>query len=264
MPALRWSQPVRPVVLSASSVGSYLACGYQWFLGFVEGRPDTQNVKAAVGVAVHAGAEELLRAKMEGHPEPDARGVVIDTLAKSLLDTRHDPKLSPTEAIRSALACLDTFRRDILPAARPVAVEQPFQFQIDDGIPYSGIIDWLDDDEVWDLKTTGSRPRDGKRYDLAMTGYALGKRELTGRDETDIVLGYIVRTRKPYHWPIRRGGPATDDDIDRFAAIVGGVARGIAAAEYRPTGLENGSCAYCNFRESCEFYAALNEGGSNG
>lgn len=250
----------RPVVLSASSVNSFLSCEYQYFLSHIECRPETQNVKAAIGIAVHEGAAVLLRAKMNGLAEPwdEARYVLINSLALDLIDTREDPKISPNQAIQSALACLAAFRRDILPDAKPEAVEEPFQISVD-GAPFSGILDWAELG-LHDLKTTASRPSNGDRYDTAMTGYAMGFRELLGRDEAYRVLNYLVRTKQPYHWPIRTEGPVTDEEIDRFAATVGAAARGIAAGNYRPTGLEKrGVCAGCGHRETCEPYAALRE-----
>jgi hypothetical protein len=157
--------------------------------------------------------------------------------------------------LRSALACLTTFRRDVLPTAEPVVVEAPFQLTIDDWA-YSGIVDWCDD-ALHDLKTVGSRPSNGSRYQFAMTGYALGYYVLMAHYPADKVLDYIVRTKQPYHWPIRLG-PLTDDEIDTFAATVGQVARGIAAGNYRPTGLEKpGVCAQCGHQETCEPWQAL-------
>lgn len=232
----------------------------------MEVRPETQNLKAVRGIAVHAGAEVLLRAQMwDGDPEEamfSAQAAVVRTLWDEITmgDVRADPKITPIQAEASALLCLDVYRSSVLPTIEhPTGVEVEFQFEVD-GWPYSGIIDALADD-LHDLKTTASRPSNGDRYDVAMTGYALGYRAVTGHAERSIVLDYIVATQKPYYWPIRRD-PATDDDIDRFASVVGGVARGIEQGNFRPTGLDKRyECRACPHRETCTYYAALNEEG---
>lgn len=254
-------------MLSASSVSAYRACEYRYFLSYVEVRPETQNIKAVRGIAVHAGAEVLLRAQMAGD-DPDAayaraQDAVASSLGDDLLfgDVRPDPKISERQAFVSAYTCLAVYRSDVLPTIEhPTGVEVEFQFAVD-GISYSGIIDALADD-LHDLKTTASRPSNGDRYDLAMTGYDLGYREITGHAPRSIVLDYIVATQKPYYWPIRRD-PATDEDIDRFASVVGGVARGIAEGNFRPTGLETRGCSWCPHKETCVYYAATQEGEPN-
>lgn len=249
----------RPLVLSASSVNAWLDCNYRWYLTYVERRPETGSVKAAIGIAVHEGAELLLRAKMGGPAATveDAAEAVRLSLGMALPGCRPDPDYDGPAAIRKAEAALRVFERDILPTAHPEAVEVPFQVLVDDAILYSGIIDWIDDG-THDLKTTKSRPSPSKdRYWHHMIGYTMGRRELTGTDEVHRTLDFIVLTQKPYHWPVV-SGPVTDDEVDRWAAQLVEVAAGIAAAEWLPTGLDSPwVCRYCPHSDTCEPYGAL-------
>jgi RecB family exonuclease len=254
----------RPVVFSASSITRYRECELAWYFSYVLADPGSSSVQSAIGIAVHDGVAVLLRAKRDGRlTEVDEHGdwydkavaEMVESLSMNLLGARTHPKLTIEAAFASAALCFDRYFEDVFPLIDPVMVEEPFQFEVD-GIPYSGVID-AGDGAVRDLKTTGSRPSSGDRYDFAMIGYAVGYRRLTGHIESDRILDYIVRTQHPYYWPIRLG-PATNEDIDQFANIVGEVDDGVRAGRFRPTGLDKRSvCVSCPHQARCEPYQNL-------
>src|SRR5262245_2289834 len=59
---------VTDLVLSASSVDTFRKCGYRWYLQYVERHEGDQNVRAAVGLAVHQGAQTYYELKRLGIP----------------------------------------------------------------------------------------------------------------------------------------------------------------------------------------------------
>jgi hypothetical protein len=276
----------RPVVLSASSVGTYQSCHLAWFFTYILNEPGEQSEAQRVGIAVHDYAERMLQglAKVRdgGHPRPVPAPTGLADLAR-------------------------VFDEEILPTYRdPVLIEAEFQIEVND-IPFSGIIDSVDRHDVgladapdgiyigpiqhdpalckpgrcpgptgcWcaacergehpplryanilrDLKTTGSRPKAG-RYRFPMIGYWLGAREL-GSEPAIMQLDYIVRTQHPYYWPEVVAAP-TDDDIAWFAATLHEADRAIRSGDYAPTGLGTRACASCGHRAICGPYQRYKE-----
>jgi len=227
---------VRPVVYSASSVNAYLDCHLQWWFTYVYGAEGAQSEPMIFGIALHDAVESILK----GTLPPDA----FDDYP-----------------IASAVA---VFVADVLPTYRnPVWVEKEFQIEVN-GIPYSGIIDSLDEQDVpWgfedilrDLKSTGSRPRPGK-YTFNMRGYWMGARDL-GREPAGIQLDYIVRTKTPYYWPEVQPIP-DDDDLAAWAHTLELVANGVERADYRATGLGSRACTTCPYAAMCGPYQRFKE-----
>lgn len=238
----------RPVVFSASSISTYLECGLRWWFTYVAAFPARPSLAMATGVAVHAAAETVLRGKMTGWPVSEQEALAA--YRQAMEEAGH----SPDEA-GSALVRL--FMDEVAPKTSPLLVETPFQIEVN-GIPYSGIFDWYDSNLVLhDLKTSASRPSArNNRYRIAMIGYALGARDLTGREETGIVLDYLVKTKTPYYWPVA-SPPASEADIAEFAATVETVAEAVARRVYDPDGLFKGACRYCPFTQECGPYLRL-------
>jgi hypothetical protein len=255
---------MRPVVFSASSVNTYLTCHLQWYFEYVLADPGIVSEPQLIGLAVHDRAEGILR-KLKLGPPASLNYVEFVT---------GKPEVT---------VVVDVFLRDILPTYRdPVLIEAPFQIEVD-GIPYSGVIDSVDRQDIppvpevdWDsegrdligppmpafanilrdLKSTGKRPAKGK-YWFAMVGYFLGARDL-GFEIDAMQLDYIVRTQKPYYWPEVIPLP-DEDEIGRWAGVLYDVAGGVERADYEPTGLGTYVCRYCPYRDICGPYTRFKE-----
>ena len=225
----------RPVVFSASSVNSYLTCRLAWYFTYVLGETGVQSEPQRVGIKLHDYAERSLR----------NLGTVF---------VCDDIEIMPLAGV---------WNRDILPTYRwPLLIEASFQLEIND-IPFSGILDNVDEQDVpWgmalilrDLKSTRSRPQAGK-HRFAMTGYKLGAEDLLGRKIDAAQLDWVVRTKHPYYWP-EALEPITDDDINLFAATLETVALGVDRGDYEPTGLGTWACKTCSHRAICGPYQRL-------
>ena len=225
------------LVLSSSSVATYLDCHLQWWFAYVVRDPGKPREQTLVGIATHDLVESLL------------------TDPKSL---RRQPGHVWDEAYR----LLPVFEAEVLPQLGTVRyVEQVYQFEIE-GFYYQSYLDYVDgSNRVRDLKTTSRRPGPhDERYRVPMIGHALGFRSLTGEIEADVILDYLVRTKTPYYWPIASGGPVSEDDEEFFIATLEGVTKGIAARDYDPTGLGSPwACLSCPYQDQCGPYQRSKE-----
>ena len=254
----------RPVVYSASSLQAYQDCSLQWYFQYVAVLPAIPSYEMANGIAVHAAAESVLRAKLvtvELAPShPDFVDAADQVAREALAAYRFAMADSPYLPDAAGEAQVGVFLRDIAPGVEPMLVEQAFQLEVN-GIPYSGILDWYDKRfRLWDLKTAGSRPSKGRdRYRFNTIGYALGARDVTGAEETGTGLAFIVKTKTPYYWPVE-SPTVTDDDIDLFAARLEAVAESVERSIWEPDGLfKRGICKTCPFTANCGPYIRLQE-----
>lgn len=255
-------KPLTDLVLSASSVDTFRKCGYRWYLQYIERHEGDQNVRAAVGLAIHKAAQVYYELKRLGIPHY----VLADELYDGIVEA-HDQMLieelwkvvDPDEPEAKALFAsrrtlrvyIDDVAVNIEPKIQPeVAIEATIN-----GIAYSGHIDVADED-VHDIKIKVAKPRYTDDYAFAMTGYGILYRVLTGEVERDVILDFMVRLKRdrPYHFPINNGGPIDDEDIAHFATILTRVADDITKARFEPRGLENGHCRYCPVTAHCQPY----------
>lgn len=249
-----------PVVLSGSSLNTFLRCGAQWMYAYVYRLKRPPTLKQALGTSGHAAAELNLRQKITSRIDLPL-DVVLDAFRDSFKEESYEsaerPERRETKPVflDSGIAAVRVWREVVSPTYQPTMVEQHVQFALN-GIPIDGTVDVVDEEGVIrDHKFVGKKPSatDGT-YVLNMTGYAIGYRRLTGGIETGIVLDHIVRTKVPYHVPIVSNGPVPDDAIVAYAGIVETVKRSIDAGIFPPTGLKSNACSWCGFRDICPAY----------
>lgn len=253
-------------VLSSSSVSTYFDCHYQWYLRYVERLTGEQNVPAATGLAVHAAVERYYKDLLLFNPEHvgDLDWAALDAFDYTFM-TETLPMADPDEDLAKAREVgrrvVRAYLEDVAPGITPVWVEHGGRVIIN-GIEYSYHIDLVDsEDRIRDLKVLKSKIHHPADKLSQLVGYALGFRAETGRVESDVMLDVMIRLKRdrPYHVPYRYGGPVSDLDIGKFAARLEGAAEGIAAHDYSPTGLDNGSCSWCGVRAACSYYGTLQE-----
>jgi CRISPR/Cas system-associated exonuclease Cas4 (RecB family) len=253
---------VAELVLSASSAEAYMKCGWRWYLEYVEQVPTEGSVRMAVGLAVHEAIEAYYRFRLDGLDHDDI--VLFDEVLAGLVDV-HDSRLAmelaaipdPDEDVKKARReggrVLISYIEDVGAVTNPLYVEEQLRTDIN-GIPYSVHIDLIDDRfVVRDTKVKRQKPRDPGIYAFAMNGYSLNARVLLGRKETDVQLDIMIRLKRdrPYHVPIRNGGPVTDAAAGIFASQLEYVANGIEKGRFQPTGLETGACRWCPVKAHC-------------
>lgn len=245
------------LVLSGSSLSTYLRCGLQWEFAYVKRIRRPPRVRMVIGTATHAAIETNYRQKVEtgqDMPLADVLDAFSDSYDLEIMDVDEYEDEDIGEAKDQGAALTQIYQEQVAPVVQPVLVEEQIQAEIN-GIPYSGFLDVTDhNNRIRDTKTTGKRPI-GDAYKLSMTGYAVLFRHHSASIESGITLDYLIRTKKPYYLPIE-GGTVDDGEIRRFAGVLGGVAGGIDAGSFPPNGLVNGSCSWCGYADLCPAYAA--------
>lgn len=246
-----------PIVLSSSSVTTFLRCGQQWYLAYVEGIKSPPTLKQARGIAVHKAVEVNMAQKIDTYVDLpvadmlDAYSTSYDQIGADGFDVTSVKEIGTIKD--EGVKLVELHASTVAPTIQPTFVERPVQFDIN-GITFSGQVDIQDDqNRIRDTKTTARKPT-GESYILNMTGYALAKRQLDGDVESDIVLDYLVATKSPYYLPIVAGGPVTDDQIVRFANVVESVAGSIKSGRFAPNGLVSGACSWCGYKAVCPAY----------
>lgn len=205
---------------------------------------------AAIGQAVHAGVEAMLKPLPLRPVEAARRAFDHELVSVPASDIAADPG-----AFSDVETMLSVYARDVAPTFQPVMVEQPFRLSIA-GVEVTGTIDAADDG-VRDHKTTagktinGRPPRfDPERYDFQLALYDMGYEVLTGRRPAYLQLD--VLTRRGTYRSYRRT-PSRGEAVD----VLGIVAAGIARGDYEPTGAYSGACAYCPFAAKGCRYAVV-------
>lgn len=242
-----------PVVFSASSINEFEKCPRRWYYTYIEQRPAPESVQQALGTAVHAAIEANMRYKLD-------TGVLLEREALEATfwdefneawdrsDGWHeaDAIAAGTDGIRLTLLHHET----VAPGIDPLWIEEPVQFEIN-GVPYSGVIDLVDArGRIRDWKTTARKPRPAG-YVTNMVGYAIAYRQRTGQIETEVVLDYLVRTKKAQYVPIASGGPISDAAIAKFATNVLAVAEMVGRGDFPSHGATTGQCRWCPYAAIC-------------
>lgn len=251
-----------PLVLSGSSINTYLRCPKQWEFAHVKRIKSPPTLRLAIGSAGHAAIEKDLGEKIvTGLDLP--KDAIVDAFRDSFVEESRDAVSTdgetPDQALKSGIKCVSVWRDTVAPKTDPVAVEEEVQFKIN-GVFMSGTIDVIKKVAgktiIGDWKFVGKKPASGASYLLSMVGYAIGYRQKTGNVEDGLVLDHMVRTKVPYHFPIESSGSVPDESIVAYAGIVSDVAKGIEAGNFPPNGLQGNACSWCGYKDICPAFRA--------
>jgi CRISPR/Cas system-associated exonuclease Cas4 (RecB family) len=213
------------------------------------------SVRSTIGVAVHAAAEVNLAQKIttrEDVPQND----MLDAFSTSF-DTEAQEIETPEESLGagkdSGALLTKLHHKEVSPVIQPVLVEHQVQYRVGD-IEVSTFLDTVDEeDRVLDLKTTLRKP-DFAKHLLQMTLGAVGFRQQTGRQETDVRLDVLVRNKTPKYVPLEWGGSVSDQSIKAFADTVKVVHDGIMAGRFPMNGPQSHSCSWCPYTSICPLW----------
>jgi CRISPR/Cas system-associated exonuclease Cas4 (RecB family) len=262
-----------PLVLSSSSVATFLRCGQQWWYSYVEAIKSPPNVRQVIGIATHRAIEVNMAQKVDSLkdlPLDEVKDAFNDSYDEEIYgwEASDDPE-TPEKGKSSGLKLIELARDRVLPRIQPLAVEMPVQMTVkaspeDNATIYSGVLDLVDTKgRVHDWKTTKRRPTNtAGLHILQMTGYALGYRIESGQQETEVVLDHFIRTQTPSYLPVASGGPVGTGAINTFVKIVSDVRAQIEAGRFLPNGLMSGACSWCGYTNICPAYKEFRQKGT--
>jgi hypothetical protein len=252
------------LVLSGSSLNTFLRCGKQWEYAYVLNLKRPPNIRQLVGLATHEAIEVDMRQKLETRenlPVDDVLDAYSTAFNRDAGDI-EDPEEPIGDAKDSGVKLVLLHRDEVASKVQPALVEAQVQFEVD-GIPYSGYLDLVDDEGYIRDTKTSARKLDPDTYRLAMTGYAVGWRQSgveQGLDydetfESGVVLDGLIRTKKPYYQ--REDITINEVDIKRFAGVVTAVSDAINAGTFVPNGVVSGACGWCGYADICPAYRGV-------
>lgn len=239
------TEPVE-LMLSASSMKNYLRCPRRYYLSSVLRVPESQNVAAAIGTAVHAAIETAL--------SPFALSSPQDALERSLA---AEMALVPPAALADAEdpspdahKLLALWRKNIAPTLGQIRlVERDFLLRIT-GVLITGRIDFGDQD-VHDTKTTSALSKfHPEAHQLQLTIYRHGYKAITGSWPGRLILDVIARNGRWKQVDL-------EPDDDGLIEIVGVVRDGIMAERFEPSGALTGACTWCPYSSGVCSFAVL-------
>lgn len=229
------------LILSASSISSYLSCPHRYYLASVLHLPGRQSMAMLMGTAVHAGAEALHKALPAGATERSFEAEVA-----SVAPVEGE---SPAKGLAGALRLYETYRANIAPLlGKPVLVEAAFGMRVD-GTLVTGRIDFADTD-VHDTKTTETPSKVRAEYHrLQLSIYRHGYRVLTGRWPGRLILDIVGLNGRFKQLVV-------DHDDQEMADAIGLTQAGIMEGRFEPSGALSGACRHCPYSGVCS-YAVL-------
>lgn len=152
-----------PIVIRPSSVDTFFNCSYQWAKTFLEGIPSIPGNRAAIGTAIHRGAETVWTESIKKGTKvlnvSAATDAAVEEFEKLNEDgLQYDEDENKNTSIKEVVAGTQTFIDDIAVFTPiPLGVEERFTLNVD-GNPFvkaiSGTVDYRSHDTISDLKTS--------------------------------------------------------------------------------------------------------------
>jgi hypothetical protein len=258
-----------PTILSGSSLNTWNECPKAWKYTYLWRLERPPSYKMALGTAAHYAVEVGMSYKKLS-TEDAPLDYWIEAFSKSWreetvdAEPRNDkPEESATAHYDSGIRCVTFYWTEIAPTIIPFAVEMPIRFTIN-GHTWTGTLDLLEflgrDEQdkprlrLRDQKFTSKRPDKPQRYRWPMIGYAIGLRKELDVIEEDVQLDYVIRNKKPIHFPVANGGPFTDQDILDLAQEIENTMTAINRGSFPPLGRDTGACNWCPFWSICDDY----------
>lgn len=190
------------MVIRPSSLDTFFGCSHQWYRVFVLGQTSMTNNRAAIGTAIHKGAEvlwsESMKTKKKDPNVPKLIDAAIAEFAEE--DKKHDVQYGEGEDINTSNAEIikgvEAFVEDIVPfTAIPDKVEQRYTIDIDNHPlvkAVSGTVDYLSDTTMADIKTSKRKPTPAS-YEVQQSVYKMLVVESGQPVERNLIQGVVLK-----------------------------------------------------------------------
>lgn len=145
-----------------SAVESFYGCAYQWGKTFLEGISSIPNSRAAIGTAIHAGAEAMWKEAMDsGKKDPNLSMMTDAAMEAWKEETQKGLQMGDNESEGSCAMEIvkgtQAFIEDIVPfTSIPKGVEKFYKIELQHPLvaEIGGTIDYITDNTIGDLKTS--------------------------------------------------------------------------------------------------------------
>ena len=258
--------PAAPRTFSLSQIQTYLGCALKYRFQYIDKTPKPWRAAAlAFGSSIHAAVEFFQRLRFEGKT-PDVAEVLrifeADWAAQNTEAVLYAEWESAEGLLKQGKAMLSLYV-EAQAAARPVAIEQPFELELADpetgeclDVRLRGIFDLVEDGDVLvDLKTAGRAisPDDLERH-LQLSTYALVYFLLQGRVPA-LRLDCLLKTKTPRLE--RYETSRSVEDLGWTARLIQGVAKAIETEHFFPN--PSWRCSDCEYFAHCQRWRGQEE-----
>jgi len=191
-----------PIVIRPSSIDSFYNCSYQWAKTFLEGIPSIPGNRAAIGTAIHKGAEVTWTESIKKGTKilnlsqaQDAAVEQFELLDKEGIQYEEDE--NKNASIKEVVAGTMAFIDDIAAFTPvPLGVEERFTVEIANHPmikAISGTVDYRGKDVIADLKTS-KRKATPSNYTTQQSVYKYLANENNANIEHNLIQNVVLKT----------------------------------------------------------------------
>lgn len=158
------------IIIRPSSVDTFYNCSYQWAKTFLQGIPSIPGNRAAIGTAIHSGAEAVWRESMAKGAKvlnlTAATDAAVESFEKQAEEgIQYDEDENLNTSIKEVIAGTTAFLDDIaVYVPIPIGVEERFTVEINNHPlvkAISGTVDYRGVDDISDIKTSKRKATTG-------------------------------------------------------------------------------------------------------
>ena len=232
---------------SYSRVSTYLRCPHLFRLRYVDhAPPEKTSLALPFGSAIH----DIVSYSVQ-NPDSDSLEKTLQDFLLSRLDSTEAPVdfngQSLEEVYDQAKAMLDVYLEN--PLTGVTSVEQSFCIPVNHDLELEGFIDFLRDDEVVELKTSG-RSYSQLQVDLSLQATCYAAAVMQSRKIDPVPVGFVVivknKTPKVQRLTTWRGR----EDLEILESVVRNVDQGIQGESF-PRSMSVQTCSKCEYRGVC-------------
>jgi hypothetical protein len=153
--------------LRPSAIDGFFGCAWQWGSTFLEGNRSMPSSRAAIGTAIHAGAEQMWQESIKKGDKVINLSAMTDAAMEAWKVENEQDNMQFNEGetqgtcAAEILAGTEAFIEDIVPfTSIPTGVEQFFKVDIKHALvsEIGGTVDYINNNTIADIKTGKRKP----------------------------------------------------------------------------------------------------------
>lgn len=245
--------PLHLTSISYTQIQTFDICPLHYKARYILGLPTPSSAAQSFGISLHETLDEFYKIVLSG--EKVSKEFLLELLPKHWKSAGYDGKVHEEEAIEKARKILSNYYdKEFKPEHKPVALEMPFAFWIDNNnLRVGGKIDRIDrlDDKIKIIDYKTGKPNGEKYgYNLQLGIYALAaskvRHPLLQKKPEEVVLElqYLETGEK-----IEKSFTATE--LEKFEREIIEKVREIENSDFKCS--ESPLCKSCEFKILCDY-----------